>query len=146
MLQEVASFAQARQAVLASNLANVHTPGYRTRDLSVEDFQAKLKAYGESLKRPPAETPVETIRNMPTGMAELLAETKASEANEPKPSQQALADVQSSMRNVLYHDRTDIDLEKQVAEVTKNQYMHNMAVALMTNQFQLMSSAISERA
>lgn len=49
------------------------------------------------------------------------------------------------MRNVLYHDRTDIDLEKQVAEVTKNQYMHNMAVALMTNQFQLMQTAISER-
>jgi flagellar basal-body rod protein FlgB len=156
LLQEVAAFSQARQEMLAGNLANVHTPGYRTRDLSVNDFQAKLRAYSESLRRPPVEAeqpaPSLNMSNMPTGMAELLAARGGSTAKiatttqpEEKPTQKALAEVHASMRNVLYHDRTDIDLEKQVAEVTKNQYMHNMAVALMTNQFQLMQTAISER-
>lgn len=156
LLQEVAAFAQARQEMLAGNLANVHTPGYKTRDISVDDFQTKLKAYSQSLKQRPVEAektaPLLNLSNMPTGMAELLAARGGAGAKavtntkaEEKPTQQALAEVQASMRNVLYHDRTDIDLEKQVAEVTKNQYMHNMAVALMTNQFQLMQTAISER-
>src|SRR5689334_23051863 len=42
-LQQVVAFTEARQGVLAGNVANVHTPGYRTRDLSVESFQQALK-------------------------------------------------------------------------------------------------------
>ena len=44
VLQEVVSFAQARHAVLAGNIANMDTPGYQVRDLSVEDFQGRLRA------------------------------------------------------------------------------------------------------
>ena len=36
-------FAQARHQVLAGNIANLDTPGYRVRDLSVENFQQRLK-------------------------------------------------------------------------------------------------------
>ena len=39
LLQEVASFAEARHHVLAGNIANVDTPGYRVRDLSPETFR-----------------------------------------------------------------------------------------------------------
>jgi flagellar basal-body rod protein FlgB len=35
-------FASARQKVLAANIANVDTVGYRTRDLSESDFQRQL--------------------------------------------------------------------------------------------------------
>ena len=43
VLQEVLQFSQARHGVLVGNLANVNTPGYRTRDLSVNNFQTRLK-------------------------------------------------------------------------------------------------------
>jgi flagellar basal-body rod protein FlgB len=43
LLQEVVSFAQARHTVLAGNIANLDVPGYQARDLSVEDFQTRLK-------------------------------------------------------------------------------------------------------
>ena len=43
ILQEVISFAENRHHVLAGNVANVDTPGYRVRDLSVETFQKRLK-------------------------------------------------------------------------------------------------------
>jgi flagellar basal-body rod protein FlgB len=46
---------------------------------------------------------------------------------------------------LLYHDDTNIDLEKQVAEITKNQVLHNFALTVMTDQFALLESAISER-
>jgi len=42
-LGEVVNFAQARHTVLAGNIANVNTPGYRLRDLSPTEFQQRLK-------------------------------------------------------------------------------------------------------
>ena len=33
VMQEVINFAQARQAVLAGNIANIDTPGYKAKDL-----------------------------------------------------------------------------------------------------------------
>src|SRR5262249_46628326 len=42
-LSEVLNFAQARHTVLAGNITNVNTPGYRLRDLSQATFQQKLK-------------------------------------------------------------------------------------------------------
>ena len=43
ILEQVVQFAQARHGVLAGNLANIDTPGYQTRDLSPEMFQARLR-------------------------------------------------------------------------------------------------------
>ena len=43
VLQEVINFAQTRHQVLAGNIANLDTPGYRVRDLSLETFQERLK-------------------------------------------------------------------------------------------------------
>jgi flagellar basal-body rod protein FlgB len=42
-LGEVLNFAQARHTVLAGNIANVNTPGYRLRDLNEAEFQQRLK-------------------------------------------------------------------------------------------------------
>ncbi|HTN77594.1 MAG TPA: flagellar basal body rod protein FlgB, partial [Pirellulaceae bacterium] len=43
VLTEVIGFAQARHNVLAGNMANYGTPGYKVQDLSVENFQARLR-------------------------------------------------------------------------------------------------------
>ena len=123
-LAEVVNFAQARHTVLAGNVVNVNTPGYRLRDLSQTAFQEKLK---EAIEQ--AQT---TARPMSPGLAN-------SEPNDP------LREVRKSLTNIVYHDDTNIDLEKQVAEITKNQMLHNFALTVMTDQFRLLESAISER-
>jgi flagellar basal-body rod protein FlgB len=56
-----------------------------------------------------------------------------------------MRDVRQSLENLVYHDDTNIDLEKQVAEMTKNHLLHNFALTVMTDQFQLLQTAISER-
>ena len=43
VLQEVLSFSEARHNVLAGNVANADTPGYRIRDLNTETFQTRLR-------------------------------------------------------------------------------------------------------
>jgi flagellar basal-body rod protein FlgB len=124
VLQEVASFTQARQGVLAANISNIHTPGYRTRDISVESFQNALKQQIAAQREGDFTSPGHPV----------------------SPQQEALHKVKESMNNIVYHDGTNIDIEKQVVEANKNQYMHNLAITIMTNQFQLLQTAINERA
>ena len=119
VLGEVLNFSQARHTVLAGNVANVNTPGYRLRDLNEAEFQQQLKDAIHHSQRPPS-----------------LADTE-----QPDP----LLNVRQSLENLLYHDETNIDLEKQVAEMTKNHLLHNFALTVMTDQFQLLQTAISER-
>ncbi len=47
MLEQVVDFAQSRHEVLAGNLANLDTPGYRVRDLSQTAFEKQL---GEAIR------------------------------------------------------------------------------------------------
>ena len=122
-LQETVAFTQARQGVLAGNLANIHTPGYRTRDLSVESFQEALKKQ----------------------IAVEREEEFVSPGHPISPRQEARHKVRESMNNIVYHDGTNLDVEKQVVEASKNQYLHNLAISIMTSQFQQLETAISER-
>jgi flagellar basal-body rod protein FlgB len=46
-LEAMLTFASARQKVLAANIANVDTAGYRARDLSETDFQRLLRGQEE---------------------------------------------------------------------------------------------------
>lgn len=124
VLAEVLNFAQARHTVLSGNVANVNTPGYRLRDLSEIAFQDKLK---DAIRL--ANT---TAQPMSPGLA-------ASESGDP------MREVRQSLENIVYHDDTNIDLEKQVAEMSKNHLLHNFALTVITDQFQLLQTTISER-
>jgi flagellar basal-body rod protein FlgB len=108
------------------NLANINTPGYHVRDLSVETFQQKLK---EAMSQSPSQPQSQPIS---PGVSH-------SEPGDP------MRQVRETLTNVLYHDDTNIDLEKQTAEITKNQFLHNFALTVMTDQMTLLQSAISER-
>ena len=125
VLQEVVNFAQARHTVLAGNIANVDTPGYKVRDLSVEDFQDRLRKANEKSHEPP----------VPRSPGE-PGETR----------DELLAEISRNPKSILYHDKSNVGMEHQVTEMVKNQMQHNLALTLMTNQFRLLQVAISGRA
>ena len=52
ILEQVANFSQSRHTVLAGNIANLDTPDYKVRDLSVPDFQARLRKAIEERHQP----------------------------------------------------------------------------------------------
>jgi len=115
-------FTQTRHQLLASNLANFDTPGYKTRDLSPTRFQQHLRdAIHER-----------DVSGKPISLASL---------RESRPSR----DGNTSMLTFLHHDETDVIVEESVAEMAKNQMLHNTALTIMNNQFRLLQSAISER-
>jgi len=132
VLEQVVNFTQARHGVLAGNIANIDTPGYKTRDLSPEDFQENLKEAIEYRHRA-AESPTYAINAALAG-------------KKPVTGYDGMDQVRESMKHVLFHDNSDVGIEQQVAEIVKNQAQHNLALSLMTSQFRLLRAAITERA
>ncbi len=127
VLQQVVNFSQARHTVLAGNIANMDTPGYKVRDISVEDFQSRLQQAITQRRQPPQS--VETLSPGEEGL------TRA----EP------LAEVAKNSKTILHHDQNNVGIEHQVTEMVKNQMQHNLALALMVKQFHLLETAISEK-
>lgn len=126
-LEQTVLFAERRHALLAGNVANADTPGYQTRDLSVEDFQSSLK---------------EALQASQAAEAEGLDGQTRSTNGLSKA--QAMKNVRESMKQILYHDGSDVGLETQVTELAKNQSMHTTAIAVMRHQFNLLKMAISQ--
>jgi flagellar basal-body rod protein FlgB len=128
-LEQTVAFAQRRHEVLAGNLANLDTPGYRTRDLSVADFQNALADSIEAAQHPSP------------GHATAVPGTGS-----PATRGDFMEGPRHAMEQVVFHDNSDVGLESQVTEMAKNQHLHNSAIALMRSQFGLLRAAISERA
>ncbi len=113
VLEQVVNFSQARQNVLAGNIANVDTPGYKTRELSVHDFQNRLKSAIES-------------REVPG----------------PARGADPVAHVAKNSRLLTRHDECNVSPEQQVSEMVKNQIQHNTALTIMISQMRLLQAAI----
>ena len=128
VMEQVVGFTEARQNVLAGNIANLDTPGYKARELSVEDFQKRLKqAVSErragGVYRSPGEGPMSpSVRNV------------------------NIAEVAKDSKTILRHDGDNVGMEYQVSEMVKNQLQHNMALSIMVSQFRLLQAAVSEKA
>ena len=123
-LEEVINFTQARHQVLAGNIANLDTPGYRTRDLDCRMFQSQLK--------------------------EAISARDRSHGGDASLGSAAPADhfehVRDNLKAILYHDQTNVGIEQQATEISKNQIQHNVATTILASQFQLLGAAVSERA
>jgi flagellar basal-body rod protein FlgB len=135
MLEQVVTFTQARHGVLAGNIANLDTPGYRSRDLSPEEFQERLKTAIEQQREAASHSTV--------------ASPYAPYQRETAPARNVASDfgkVTESLNGILRHDENNTSMEHQVAAITKNQAQHNLALSLMTAQFRLLRAAITERA
>ena len=124
VLEQAINFAQARHTVLAGNIANLDTPGYRVRDLSVEDFQDRLGAAIKNRRRIRAATSPGELAVLP---------------------EDNLAEVAKNPKTILYLDNSNVGLEHQVTAMVKNHMQHNLALTIMTAQFRLLQAAISER-
>jgi flagellar basal-body rod protein FlgB len=125
VLEQVIAFSQARHNVLSGNIANLDTPGYQVRDISVEDFQGRLRKAIDAQRQP--------------SMATSPGEAAFTESDN-------LAKVAEHSPTILRHDGVNVGMEQQATEMAKNQMQHNLALAVMTAQFRLLNVAISERA
>jgi flagellar basal-body rod protein FlgB len=123
LLEQVVNFSQARHNLLAGNIANLDTPGYQAVDLDTDKFAEQLRSMLATQKMGNSESAEES------GFSELR-----------KPGQHGL-----EWGNLMRHDHGDVSLEQQIAQLSKNQMQHNLALTIMTSQFRLLQAAITER-
>jgi flagellar basal-body rod protein FlgB len=136
VLEQVVKFTEARHGVLAGNIANLDTPGYKTRDLSPALFQERLKEAVETRRQP--------VTQSYEGTPGLVDPNNAGEKQRSREIS-AFRKVEDSMKSILRHDEGDVSMEKQINEIVKNQQQHNLAIGIMSAQFRLLRAAITER-
>ncbi len=130
VLEKVTAFAEARHRVLAENIANIDTPGYRAKQLDPKLFQAKL-----------AEA-IETRRDA-TGEPLRLEATRQFHTDD-----QGRLRVTPTLRpteNLLFHDGTNASIERQMAALAENTLMHRVSIELMQERFTSLRKAIAGR-
>jgi flagellar basal-body rod protein FlgB len=136
VLEQVVKFTESRHGVLAGNIANLDTPGYKTRDLSPALFQERLKEAIEARHEPPS----------PAYLSDTAGITSTYKSSRRAGRElEAFRKVEESMTSILRHDEADVSMEQQINEIVKNQQQHNLAINIMSAQFRLLRVAITER-
>ena len=119
VLEQMLRFTEARQQLLADDVANASTPGYQQKDLSVDKFQQMLgKRVEESEKAAPGSTRYDDIQ----------------------------AEVEHPHHGILFHDGNNRSMEQLMSDNAKNALLHNLVVELLRRQYQTMDMALKEQA
>lgn len=126
-LRTAMAFAQDRQRLLANNIANAETPGYVARDLPVDDFK-------EALRRAVAARDVRRAR----------AFDLRGEGIRPRPGGYAVDPV-PALGNIVRHDGNDVSPEQQMSRLMQNTLWHNGLAQMLTQQYNLIATAIRGR-
>lgn len=118
VLERMLDFTAARQRLIAENVANISTPNYQQKDLSLDKFQELLRERVESRASfGPGEVGFDDVR----------------------------VDPQDADNGILFHDGQSRSMEQLMSDQAKNGLMHNLAVELLRKQFQAMEMALKDK-
>ena len=128
-LGRMMQFAARRQELIANNIANLSTPGFIQKDVSVTDFQHTL---GKAVAR----------RRERSGSGPLELESTREVRFAPNGSLQLTP--RTNRAGILYHDRNNRDLERLMQDMVENMTVFRVAGDLLRSQMSTLSAAISE--
>jgi flagellar basal-body rod protein FlgB len=128
MLEQTLSFTEQRHNVLLENIANVSTPGYVQKDLSVGKFQQALRHA------------VEERRSSPVNVFEPQSTDEV--CFEPGGSRVAARPEEAPM-SVAFHDRGIRSMEYLMSEMADNALAHNVTAQLLRGKYDQIAKAIS---
>jgi flagellar basal-body rod protein FlgB len=118
VIEQVVRFSAARQKLIAENVANISTPDYVQKDLSVQQFQRTLRER------------VEARRHAPPGAVRF---------------DDILGELNRPARNILFHDRNNRSIEQLQSDSQKNALFHNLMIELLRKQIASIETALKER-
>ncbi len=128
VLEQLMSFTAARHELLVDNIANLDTPGFRVRDLSVSDFQRAMTKAIRQRDRTGGRLVLsgEQVRTGPDGR--LLARPGPAEGHD-----------------LLFHDQANRQVEREMSALAENTLTYNLAAELLRRQFESLKTAIRQR-
>lgn len=131
VLERVMEFTEARHEVLANNVSNFDTVGYKVQDLPAEEFFGELRKAVQRRSNGGAGAPLE-IR--PTSHFSWNNDGRL----EARPEE-----IEDN--NILFHDGNNRFVEKQMTAMSKNALLHNVAAELLRMQYEGLQTAIRGR-
>jgi flagellar basal-body rod protein FlgB len=118
VLEASMRFAAARHRLIQENVANVDTPGYLQKDLSVDKFQAMLRDRVEQRRaHAPGTVSFDDVKG----------------------------ELENPTAGILFHDRNNRSMEQLMTDGVKNALFHNLMAELLRRQFGSIESALKER-
>jgi len=111
-----------RHGVIASNIANVDTPGYKAKEINFKDaFKGALEKSGIAMKRSRED-------HMTAGSVQ------------SSPSAFIREQINNSMRN----DGNNVNVDNEMTQLAQNTIMFDMAVQMIGKRFEALKYTISE--
>ncbi len=120
-------FNQNRLKMIAENIANIHTPGYRTKQLDTAAFQGALREALDVRKRNPKAPFV--VRSGNEVRTDRFGSLSVTPSDRP-------------VDNILYHDGTNLSIERQMADLAETGMTHRLAATLLRRNFDSVRKAI----
>jgi flagellar basal-body rod protein FlgB len=128
-MEKMLAYTQARHRMLVENIANVDTPGYKARQLDTRAFQRALRA---------------AIDGQRQGAGSLRLKDHA-EFRQDAQGRMEVKPAAEPAENVLFHDQTNMRVERQMASLAENTLMHQMVADRLKGRFDQLMIAIRGR-
>jgi len=126
------SFLEERHRIISNNIANSDTPGFKAQAAPMGEFQKALAGAIEARRaNPAAEFRLERTAHVREGRRglEVVPVTAAGDA-----------------AGILRHDGNNVSLDREMANLAENTLLYRTMSDLLRKQFQMLQSAIQERA
>jgi flagellar basal-body rod protein FlgB len=116
ILQKIVQATNVRQKVLASNVANADTPGYKGKDVKFDNLLGKEM-------------------HLLTTNPKHLGGANSATAGGKKEIEDTLS----------WEDRNNVELNVEVANMTENAMLHDTAITIMSTKIKMFKDAIGRR-
>ncbi|MBN1510838.1 MAG: hypothetical protein JXB13_02395 [Phycisphaerae bacterium] len=130
VLVSTAAFTEERHRMIAENVANIGVPGYKTRQLDVKAFQ---KTLGRALDR----------RGTDPRNPFVLQGNRQVHTNER--GEVVVTPAKRPVENLLFHDGTNLSIERQMSDLAENAMMHELTNTLLRTRYDGFHKAIRGR-
>jgi flagellar basal-body rod protein FlgB len=118
LIERMMRFTAARHRLIAENIANVSTPDYQQKDLSMPAFQQMLRdRVAQRRGAPPGSVSFDDIE----------------------------AEMTNPDRGILFHDRNNRSMEQLMSDLSGNAMRHNMFAEMLRKQYDGLHNVLKER-
>ena len=117
ILEQMLQFSAQRHQVLAEDIVNVDTPGFKQKDLSLVKFQSMLRD--------------RATRRLSAAPGSVSFDDIQSEVEHPQ--------------SLLFHDGNNRSMEQLMGDFAKNAMMHQLAIELLRKQYGQLDMALKDK-
>jgi flagellar basal-body rod protein FlgB len=172
LLEKMAAFTERRQEILAENLANLDTPGYKMRDLPQQKFQQALAAAIRIRSQPTSPASGSESQNPASSFQAMFANPEMGAGGQGSmpvqfpslslgsPESPSTSDLTppsidqlfprsmltpevADSQQLVFRDGNNRSIENLVMQITKNNMQHTFAIETMRSQMGMLETVLN---